>query len=325
MTPLNPSTAELTDASDEVPLLQALMTALECETGMHMNFDDLTGSLEGFHVDVKPMKLDWLHQTHSCKFCEFAKSNSPAELDCVMNKLVVNRLVLRRRTGIQGYCLFGLFDMAQPLIFRDRVLGIFYYGSVMVKGREALAKEKIKAYCQRRKMSPEPYLEALNSVNIIEEPLIPRAREALQTVVRLAHYFCEVAGVRYEVYRNRELKFPYRDPLQYPYVVKEAIQYIASHVDESFIVKDIAAHLRCHPDFLSRRFKQSTGTELSFYLQRTRIDRAKRLLANPKIDVGTAADMSGFSDRVHFSKVFRRVTGLTPGQFQRQTIGEAGA
>ena len=53
-----------------------------------------------------------------------------------------------------------------------------------------------------------------------------------------------------------------------------------------------------------------------------RINRAKRLLCNPKIDIGTASDMSGFTDRVHFSKVFRRITGMTAGQYQREQNGK---
>lgn len=294
------------------------MQALERETGMKMSFDDLTGSLEGFHADVESMQLDWEHQTHVCEFCQFAKSHPRGDLDCVLNKVVVNRLVMRRRTGLEGHCHLGLFDMAEPLIYRDRVMGVFYYGSVRVEGRDAIARKKIRNYSKRRKTSPDGYLETLASVPVIKEDSIERHREALRTVARMANFLCEAAGVQSEAYRSRELKYPYVDPQTLPYVVKETMKYITSHIDEWFTVKDIATHLRCHPDFLSRRFKQHTGVDLSIYLQQTRVDRAKRLLSNPKIDIGTAADMSGFSDRVHFSKVFRRVTGMTPSQFQRE-------
>jgi AraC-like DNA-binding protein/ligand-binding sensor protein len=301
-----------------MPLLQSLMLAFERETGMHMSFDDFTGAMNGMHLDVPPMRLDWNHQTHACSFCQFAKHDERGEADCVINKLAANRVVSRRQAGLEGFCHLGLFDIAEPLIFQGRVMGVFYFGSVVVRGRESLTKRKILRYCERRGISPEAYLEALRKIAVIDPDALPRHREALKTVVRLAHYFCEAAGVQPEVYRKRALKFPYTDPQELPYVVKETMNYIASHIDEPFIVKDLAAHLRCHPDFLSRKFKQHTGVDLSLYLQQTRIDRAKRLLENPRMDIGTAADQSGFSDRVHFSKVFRRVTGMTPGQFQRE-------
>jgi AraC-like DNA-binding protein/ligand-binding sensor protein len=295
-----------------------MMVAFEDETGMKMSFDDLTGAFTGVHEDVPPMQLDWDHQTHACSFCLFAKRNADSHMDCVRNKLAANRLVLHRRVGLAGHCHLGLYDMAEPLIFQGHVVGVFYYGSVMVEGREELARERIQRYCSLRNLDVKPYFKALEKVPVISADSIPRHRETLRTVVRLAHYFCEASGVRPELYRSRELKFPYEDPESPPYVVKQTMHYVGTHLDKAFIVKDLAAHLRCHPDFLSRRFKQHTGMDLSDYLRQSRIEHAKRLLLNPKIDIGDAAEQSGFSDRVHFSKVFRRVTGLTPGQFQRE-------
>ncbi len=300
------------------PLLQSLMVAFESETGLKMSFDDLMGVFTGIHMDVSTMQLDWNHQAHDCSFCHFAKRDDRGVMDCVINKVAANRVVSRRREGLEGFCHLGLFDIAEPLIYQGRVLGVFYFGSVRVREKQELTKRKITRYCERRGIDSKPYFEALAEVPMIDAAAIPRHREALKTVARLAQFFCEAAGIRPEVYRNRELRFPYTDPQDLPYVVKETMHYISTHLDEPFIVKDLAGHLRCHPDFLSRKFKQHTGVDLSLYLQQARIDRAKLLLENPKMDIGTAADQSGFSDRVHFSKVFRRVTGVTPGQYQRQ-------
>lgn len=103
-----------------------------------------------------------------------------------------------------------------------------------------------------------------------------------------------------------------------PFVVKEAKRYIDMNLAEAFNVKTIAAHLNCHPDFLSRRFKQYVGTSLSDYIRRLRLEFARNLLRNPNVQVGDVADRSGFSDRIHFSKVFRKEMGMTPSQYQQQ-------
>ena len=108
-----------------------------------------------------------------------------------------------------------------------------------------------------------------------------------------------------------------------PFVVKQAIAYVEARVAEPFNVKQLAAHLRCHPDSLSRSFKQHMGVDLSGYIRQVRIDRARELLREPGMLIDDAAERSGFSDRIHFTKVFRRVTGMTPGQFQRQFRGAA--
>jgi AraC-like DNA-binding protein/ligand-binding sensor protein len=302
------------------PLLQELMESFEAGTGLHMSFDDLTGMFNGAHTDVPAMRLDAGHQFHVCTHCELAKKPDWGR-DCTRNKVAVNRLVMRRKAGLNGLCHLGLFDIAEPLIIRDRVLGVFYYGSVVVKGQEKRAAARIRRYCTRTGLDPAPYLESLKSVPKIDPGTIPQHRQTLRTVARLAGFFFDASGVRPELYKTRALRYPYNDPQDVPYVVREAIAYIAAHLQEPFIVKDLADHLHCHPDFLGRKFKQSMGTDLSLYLLQARIDRAKRLLANPKITIEDAAELSGFSDRFHFSKAFRRIAGVPPGEFQKQALG----
>lgn len=304
---------------NERPLLQELMESFEAGSGMRMSFDDLTGMLNGAHTDVPAMRLDTEHQFHACEYCELAKKPDWGR-DCTRNKVAVNRLVVRRKTGLNGLCHLGLFDIAEPLIINDRVLGVFYYGSVVVRGQEKRAALRIHRYCARMGHDPQPYLDALKNVPKIDADSIAGHRQTLRTVARLARFFFDTSGVRPELYKTRALRYPYWDPEDVPYVVREAIAYIAAHLQEPFIVKDLADHLNCHPDFLGRKFKQSMGTDLSLYLMQARIERAKRLLANPKVTIEDAAELSGFSDRFHFSKAFRRLVGIPPGEFQRKAL-----
>ncbi|GHB96647.1 GH1 family beta-glucosidase [Cerasicoccus arenae] len=103
-----------------------------------------------------------------------------------------------------------------------------------------------------------------------------------------------------------------------PYVIKETLRYIEENVGENFNIKTIAAHLNCHPDFLSRTFKQHTEGNLSEYIRRIRIDLAMEILRRPGSYISDATGQSGFSDPVHFAKVFRKLVGMTPGQYKKQ-------
>lgn len=299
------------------PLLQDLMQAFEAGSGMHMSFDDLTGMFNGAHTDVPEMRLDEGHQFHACAYCQLAKEPDWGR-DCTRNKVAVNRLVVRRREGLNGLCHLGLFDIAEPLVIRERVLGVFYYGSVVVRGEEAKSEERVRRYCARMGLEATPYLEALTAVPRIEAASVPGHHETLRTVARLARFFFDASGVRPELYKTRALRFPYYDPQDVPHVVRLAIAYIAKNLHEPFIVKDLADHLNCHPDFLGRKFKQSMGTDLSAYLMQARVDLAKRLLVNPRLTIEDVAEGAGFSDRSHFSKAFRRIAGVPPGEFQRR-------
>jgi AraC-like DNA-binding protein/ligand-binding sensor protein len=300
-------------------MLQELMLCFEGQSGMRMSFEDLTGCMNGAHQDVPAMNLDIAHQLHTCDFCELAKSAHKGRY-CIQNKLAVDRLVIRRRTGLEGICHLGLFDLAEPLIHQGRVLGIFYYGSVILRGTEPEVRSRIERHCARRKLDSRPYLEALAKVPVIDPSSLPAHRQTLKTIARVARFLYQTGGVRPELYKFRPLKFPYVDSENLPHVVRETLRYITAHLDEPFIVKDLAAHLNCHPDFLSRKFKQHVGVDLSLYVQEARIERAKLLLENPKLSIEDVAEASGFSDRIHFSKVFRRLAGMPPGEFRSQQM-----
>lgn len=113
-------------------------------------------------------------------------------------------------------------------------------------------------------------------------------------------------------------RYRHAEELAVPFVVKGAMRYVESNIAESFNVKTIAVHLNCHPDFLSRRFKQHTGVSLSAHIRGVRVANARSLLCNPNMRIGDVAAACGFSDSIHFGKVFKKEMGMTAGQYQKR-------
>lgn len=72
------------------------------------------------------------------------------------------------------------------------------------------------------------------------------------------------------------------------------------------------------PSYVSRIFREHTGLSVSDYLMNLRIDCARQLIReNPGIMVKEVADMAGFKDQYHFSKTFKRLTGMWPSEYRR--------
>lgn len=67
---------------------------------------------------------------------------------------------------------------------------------------------------------------------------------------------------------------------------------------------------------LQALFREITGYPPLDYLRRLRVEEARRLLADPALSVKEVAARTGFRDTSHFSKVFRRVDGLSPAHFR---------
>ena len=82
-------------------------------------------------------------------------------------------------------------------------------------------------------------------------------------------------------------------------------------------IAGIAAEVDIHPVHLSRVFRSHYGCSPAEYLRRIRIRRACELLSDPEETLSAIAFATGFSDQSHFTRNFRRATGVTPGTYRR--------
>ncbi len=67
-------------------------------------------------------------------------------------------------------------------------------------------------------------------------------------------------------------------------------------------------------------FREITGYPPLDYLRRLRVEEARRLLADARLSVKEIAALAGFRDTSHFSKVFRRIDGLSPGHYREALL-----
>ncbi|MNW09067.1 HTH-type transcriptional activator Btr [compost metagenome] len=70
-------------------------------------------------------------------------------------------------------------------------------------------------------------------------------------------------------------------------------------------------------EYISRKFKQEFKENLSDYLGRIRIEKARLLLLNPNCKISQIAEQVGYQDEKYFSKVFKKWTGQTPGDYRK--------
>ena len=93
-------------------------------------------------------------------------------------------------------------------------------------------------------------------------------------------------------------------------------EYIDAHLGDRLELGELAGVAGLNLFHFARAFRQSTGDSPHQYLLRQRIERAKQLLRNSQSTVLEASARTGFVDQSHFSKVFRRVAGISPSEFR---------
>lgn len=97
--------------------------------------------------------------------------------------------------------------------------------------------------------------------------------------------------------------------------VREIITYLESHYMASINSQDIEELLESNYDYLNRIFKKVTGNTIINYLNILRINRAKDLLSTTSIKFSEVGYLVGINDPYYFSKLFKKLTGMTPSQY----------
>jgi AraC family transcriptional regulator len=98
--------------------------------------------------------------------------------------------------------------------------------------------------------------------------------------------------------------------------LQRAREYIHAHFSENLTLAQVARAAGVHPVYLGQIFRKQFGETLGEYLNRIRVRAAAGLLANSDVPLSSIAVDLGFYDQSHFTRVFRQVTGATPGTFR---------
>ena len=99
---------------------------------------------------------------------------------------------------------------------------------------------------------------------------------------------------------------------------KQVLDYIAANYGNNILLEDMATQANLSPSHFSRLFKQTIGQSPYQFLMSYRIEQAKKMLANPNILMIDIAMNCGFSDQAHFSRVFKKIEGITPKKYRRK-------
>ncbi|WP_367568562.1 response regulator [Lacrimispora sp.] len=105
------------------------------------------------------------------------------------------------------------------------------------------------------------------------------------------------------------------------HVITNVQKYIDNHVAEKLSLNEVAGVFGLSPNYLSILFKKNSSLGFSEYIAQAKINKAKSLLLEEDMKIYEAADKLGFESAFYFSKVFKKVTGLSPREFiQQNTI-----
>ena len=98
-------------------------------------------------------------------------------------------------------------------------------------------------------------------------------------------------------------------------ITPDIILYIEEHCYEKINLTDLAQMCFYNPSYFSKIFKETFGKNLTDFIQEKRIEKAIELLKEP-LSIEEIVQRVGFCDKKQFYKVFKKITGVTPGELR---------
>ena len=104
------------------------------------------------------------------------------------------------------------------------------------------------------------------------------------------------------------------------FIVKNALQYMEEHYQEKISLSLVAEKTFVSQWHLSKLLNKQEGKSFSEILSHIRIEHAKELLKNPELRIVDVSEKVGFTDVAHFSRVFKKIQGISANEYRNTRI-----
>jgi len=227
---------------------------------------------------------------------------------CQACREVNRRLMLEAEvTGPAScHCFSGLTATAVPVRLGATTVAFLKTGQVFQSppteerfestldaiGRKSLSPGEVErlheAYFQTRTLDPERYRSMVDLLSVFAEQLSNDAEEAAL------------------VEEGSE-----------PETVKKALAHIHAHLDERLALGEVSRAVGMSESHFCRLFKTAVGLTFTDYINRARVEWARRELLRPSARISEVAFQVGFQSLSQFNRSFARITGQSPTEFRR--------
>jgi two-component system response regulator YesN len=106
-------------------------------------------------------------------------------------------------------------------------------------------------------------------------------------------------------------------------IIRDIAEYIERHYHEDITLQHFSDRHYLSREYISRRFKQELKENVSDYIARIRIGRARQLLRNPQLRIAQIAEIFGYRDEKYFSKMFKKMVGQSPNEYRKTQMPES--
>lgn len=271
--------------------------------------------------------------SNCCDFCKVMRSSAKYRAYCEKCDSRGGLEAARIQSPFIYFCHAGLIDIAIPIIVDKLYLGAFMAGQILLDNNSHMNRLEhvLSGTTESMDFSNDSTLKSYYSkLPVMSLERIDALAKMLQHIV---NYCVEQAILRWTINQLREkLSVVNSDGIIQranevekanisqgeiaSKILQPAIEYIENHPEEKITLSKMASLCKVSDSYFSKLFAKENIGSLSNYVNLTKFKRAKKLLLETDLPIRNIADDLGFDDCSYFIKVFKRETGMTPGDFR---------
>lgn len=99
-------------------------------------------------------------------------------------------------------------------------------------------------------------------------------------------------------------------------VIYKSIDFIKRNLMKKITLDDVAKNVYLSPSYFSKIFKKEMKVSFNTYLNQVRIETSKKLMEDNSLSLVDIANLVGYEDQSYFTKVFKKLTGVSPGRYR---------
>lgn len=103
-------------------------------------------------------------------------------------------------------------------------------------------------------------------------------------------------------------------------IIYKIIAYIKDNYPSEISLDDLADHVYMSKSYVSKIFREEMNCSITDYINYVRIKKSKNLLADRSLSIDEIVAMTGFTDKSYFTKVFKKIVGISPGKYRLTNI-----
>ncbi|NNE90292.1 MAG: helix-turn-helix domain-containing protein [Verrucomicrobiales bacterium] len=292
----HPSEDQIYQKLANSPLFQTYRTAFTNATGMALFMVPADEEFRSNHRET----------TFTNSFCRAVNGglNSGCEACVRANRCLFNPSADRPETT---RCFAGMRETSIPIRAADQTVAFLRTGQVFTEKPSADSFSKIRDALQKTGETKQD-VESLREK--WEEGRVLSTEEYEGLITILAAFALQLSDVL-----NRLL---IEDANSEPDVVVRAKRFVNANLEEKIRLEEVAQHVGVSSFYFCKVFKQATGMTLTEYVNRRRVEWAKRLLLNPQARVTEVAFDVGYQSLSQFNRSFLKYVGISPTRFREK-------